>query len=437
MAGQRPARHCPSGCSPRWPPATTPAVTAAAGRARRCSWRGADGGYGGESDVEVDLRVDDHADAGGRAAATARPAPASTSASPTRRRCCRSRVALADEVVPAADGPGPPLARGLGRRRELRGADGRRRHRPAGPRQAARGERGLAVSVLAIDAGHHRRHRAGRRRRRPRRGPRLRGVPAALPAAGLGRARARGDLAGDAAGLPAGAAPGTTVTAVGITNQRETAVLWDRSHARRAATRDRLAGPALQRRLRPAARRRPRGPGARAHRAALRPVLHRHQADLARRERPGRLGRRRRRLRRRRHRRLLPGGPADRRRPARHRRVQRVPHAALRPRRPATGPTSCASCCRCPEPRCPRWSRRTARWAAPSRRRSSGLDLPVAGIAGDQQAALFGQACFAEGESKCTYGTGSFVLVNTGDDAGALRRRAAHDGRLDGAGPAR
>jgi glycerol kinase len=45
-----------------------------------------------------------------------------------------------------------------------------------------------------------------------------------------------------------------------------------------------------------------------------------------------------------------------------------------------------------------------------------GLDVPVAGIAGDQQAALFGQACFAPGESKCTYGTGSFVLVNTGSD---------------------
>jgi glycerol kinase len=43
-----------------------------------------------------------------------------------------------------------------------------------------------------------------------------------------------------------------------------------------------------------------------------------------------------------------------------------------------------------------------------------GLRLPVAGIAGDQQAALFGQACYAEGQSKCTYGTGSFVLVNTG-----------------------
>ena len=45
-----------------------------------------------------------------------------------------------------------------------------------------------------------------------------------------------------------------------------------------------------------------------------------------------------------------------------------------------------------------------------------GLDLPVAGVAGDQQAALFGQACFAPGDSKCTYGTGSFVLVNTGDE---------------------
>jgi glycerol kinase len=43
-----------------------------------------------------------------------------------------------------------------------------------------------------------------------------------------------------------------------------------------------------------------------------------------------------------------------------------------------------------------------------------GLSLPVAGIAGDQQAALFGQACFSAGSSKCTYGTGSFVLSNTG-----------------------
>ncbi len=43
-----------------------------------------------------------------------------------------------------------------------------------------------------------------------------------------------------------------------------------------------------------------------------------------------------------------------------------------------------------------------------------GLSVPIAGIAGDQQAAMFGQACFAPGAAKCTYGTGSFVLVNTG-----------------------
>ncbi|MBV9830270.1 MAG: glycerol kinase GlpK [Marmoricola sp.] len=43
-----------------------------------------------------------------------------------------------------------------------------------------------------------------------------------------------------------------------------------------------------------------------------------------------------------------------------------------------------------------------------------GLELPVAGIAGDQQAALFGQTCFDDGDSKCTYGTGSFILANTG-----------------------
>jgi glycerol kinase len=43
-----------------------------------------------------------------------------------------------------------------------------------------------------------------------------------------------------------------------------------------------------------------------------------------------------------------------------------------------------------------------------------GLSVPIAGIAGDQQAALFGQACFDAGAAKCTYGTGSFVLVNTG-----------------------
>jgi glycerol kinase len=42
--------------------------------------------------------------------------------------------------------------------------------------------------------------------------------------------------------------------------------------------------------------------------------------------------------------------------------------------------------------------------------------IPVCGIAGDQQAALFGQACFAPGQAKCTYGTGAFLLQNVGTE---------------------
>jgi glycerol kinase len=58
-----------------------------------------------------------------------------------------------------------------------------------------------------------------------------------------------------------------------------------------------------------------------------------------------------------------------------------------------------------------------------------GLELPIAGIAGDQQSALFGQTCFDVGDSKCTYGTGSFILTNTGSevvrsDAGLLSTAA-------------
>ncbi|AVQ17753.1 glycerol kinase GlpK [Fusobacterium mortiferum] len=44
-----------------------------------------------------------------------------------------------------------------------------------------------------------------------------------------------------------------------------------------------------------------------------------------------------------------------------------------------------------------------------------GHRVPIAGVAGDQQAALFGQACFKEGDSKNTYGTGCFLLMNTGE----------------------
>jgi glycerol kinase len=51
-----------------------------------------------------------------------------------------------------------------------------------------------------------------------------------------------------------------------------------------------------------------------------------------------------------------------------------------------------------------------------------GATVPISGIAGDQQAALFGQGCWTPGMSKNTYGTGSFVLLNTGEEAPASER---------------
>ncbi|SDL70069.1 glycerol kinase [Franzmannia pantelleriensis] len=52
-----------------------------------------------------------------------------------------------------------------------------------------------------------------------------------------------------------------------------------------------------------------------------------------------------------------------------------------------------------------------------------GAALPIAGVAGDQQAALFGQACFEPGMGKSTYGTGCFMILNTGDSAETSRNR--------------
>ena len=68
----------------------------------------------------------------------------------------------------------------------------------------------------------------------------------------------------------------------------------------------------------------------------------------------------------------------------------------------------------------PRESLPTIRPSSQVYAETRGLDflpdgIPIAGMAGDQQAALFGQACFEPGEGKCTYGTGAFLLINTGD----------------------
>jgi glycerol kinase len=68
----------------------------------------------------------------------------------------------------------------------------------------------------------------------------------------------------------------------------------------------------------------------------------------------------------------------------------------------------------------------------------NGRTVEIRGIAGDQQAALYGQGCHAPGEGKATYGTGSFVLVHTGTDAssppaGLLKTAAADGYALEGA----
>jgi glycerol kinase len=67
-----------------------------------------------------------------------------------------------------------------------------------------------------------------------------------------------------------------------------------------------------------------------------------------------------------------------------------------------------------------------------------GVPLRIKGIAGDQQAALYGQGCHSAGEGKATYGTGSFVLVHTGGDTsppphGLLKTAAADGYALEGA----
>src|SRR5262245_41795160 len=75
------------------------------------------------------------------------------------------------------------------------------------------------------------------------------------------------------------------------------------------------------------------------------------------------------------------------------------------------------------------------RKSLPDVKRSSGLvghadpahlggAIPIAGIAGDQQAALFGQGCWSKGQAKCTYGTGAFLLLNLGEKPGDPSKRA-------------
>ena len=63
--------------------------------------------------------------------------------------------------------------------------------------------------------------------------------------------------------------------------------------------------------------------------------------------------------------------------------------------------------------------------------------VPIAGDLGDQQAATFGQTCFSPGEAKNTYGTGNFLLLNTGTERGPSKNGPADHGRLQDRRPGR
>ncbi len=103
---------------------------------------------------------------------------------------------------------------------------------------------------------------------------------------------------------------------------------------------------------------------------------------------------------------------ADRRAPPRHRREQRQPHHAVQRAQQPVGRGAAAALA---HP-----ARAAARGAAveqrlrPHRRRLAGRTIAIGGVAGDQQSALFGQACFKAGMAKNTYGTGCFMLMHTG-----------------------
>ena len=211
---------------------------------------------------------------------------------------------------------------------------------------------------------------------------------------------------------------------VGITNQRETTVLWDR------ATGAPVAPAIVWQDRRTAERCRELDPELIRSRTGLvpDPYFSATKLEWLLREHPARRARVR-------NRRCVARVEADGRRGARDRRHERVAHDARVARDARLGR---------------RAARRSSASTVRSCRGSSapsevvgegellGATVTIRGIAGDQQAALYGQGCHRAGEGKATYGTGSFVLVHTGDDAsppprGLLKTAAADGYALEGA----
>ena len=292
-----------------------------------------------------------------------------------------------------------------------------------------RGVHRAAIRVLSnqrdeIHPGDRRRHDRrdlpDDRRGRPRRRPRLPRDPAVLSAARLGRARRDGDsrLRATGARATAIAQAGAQPVAIGITNQRETVVIWERATGRpvhRAIVwQDRRTRARCQELA-------PRAEWiARAHRARARSVLlgdarsngcsASSGCSSATRRASSRSGT------------IdswlvwqLTGGAVHATDPTNASRTMLYDIDAHRVERRAV--RRCSAC---------RWRccRRCAARAATSASRAPsifGAEIPILGIAGDQQAALFGQGCWTRGTGKNTYGTGAFLLLNAGASARARR----------------
>jgi glycerol kinase len=214
------------------------------------------------------------------------------------------------------------------------------------------------------------------------------------------------------------AAGGGPVAGIGITNQRETTVLWERATLRplgRAIVwQDRRTAPACA----PCA---PAGhelwsPPAPACCSTL---LQRHQARLAARRDAWRAR----------------GGGARALASARSTPgcCTASPKGASTPPTPPTPPAPCCatsapangtrSCWTCSASRAPACPRSATAQPSSASPRHSAARRRSAGMAGDQQAATLGQACFAPGMIKSTYGTGCFALLVTGEEPVASRHR--------------
>ena len=261
----------------------------------------------------------------------------------------------------------------------------------------------------------------GRRRGRPAR------VRAALPGAGRRPPRPRGDLGGPARRPPARRsrrpAASERIAAIGITNQRETAVVWDRATGRAVADaivwQSRITAPVL----RGAPGGRPRGARPRADRPARStPTSAARRSARSCVENPGLRAAGRARRARRRDGRVVPDLAADRRPGPRDGRLERVADAPLRHPHAATWDDELLRLMEVPASLLPDVRSCVGGLRRDGSGRSSGGPIPIAGAAGDQQAATFGQACFAPGEAKVTLGTGAFLLANTGRRRSSARR---------------